>query len=63
MNIQDLQEKVNKAQERVDKIKNTIEKHKKGYEKKVVALDKLLEEHNKSQRWNDIKDNQNVAHK
>ncbi len=62
MDIQDLQEKVNKAQERVDKIKNTIEKHKKGYEKKVIALDKLLEEHNKSQRWNDIKDNSNVAH-
>ena len=62
MDINDLQEKVNKAQERVDKIKNTIEKHKKSYEKKVIALDKLLDEHNKPQRWNDIKDNSNVAH-
>ena len=63
MDINDLQEKVNAAQERVDKIKNTIAKHEKGYEKKVLALNKILEEHGQSIRWNDIKDEQNVAHK
>lgn len=63
MNIQDLQAKVDAAQERVDKIKNTISKHEKGYEKKVQALNKILEEHGQSIKWDDIKDEQNVAHK
>lgn len=47
MNIPELQEKVNKAQERVTKIENTIEKHTKAKKKKINAVTKFLEEHDK----------------
>lgn len=62
MTIPELQEKVNKAQETVAKIENTIEKHKIAREKKILALNKLLEQNGKTERYDDIKDLPNSRH-
>lgn len=46
MTIDELKEKVRLAEECVAKIEKTIERHKSQGEKKVVALNKILEENN-----------------
>jgi len=62
MTIEELKEKVRLAEEKCAKIEKTIERHRTQGKKKIIALDKLLEEHNKPQRWKDIKDDPTAMH-
>ena len=63
MNIQDLQAKVRAAEEKVAKIEKTIEKHKARREKKILEVNKILEQNGISIKFEDIQDEDNVAHK
>ena len=63
MNIQDLQVKVQAAEEKVAKIEKTIEKHKARREKKILEVNKILEQNGISIKFEDIQDEDNVAHK
>jgi hypothetical protein len=54
MTIDELKEKVRLAEERVAKIEKTIERHKSQGEKKVVALNKILEENNLGITYEDV---------
>ena len=63
MNIQDLQDKVKAAEEKVAKIEKTIEKHKARQEKKILEVNKILEQNGISIKFEDIQDEDNVAHK
>ena len=63
MNIQDLQVKVQVAEEKVAKIEKTIEKHKARREKKILEVNKILEQNGISIKFEDIQDEDNVAHK
>lgn len=52
MTINDLKAKVTAAEERVVKIEGTIERHRKAREKKVVALEKIVDQYNLRDKYN-----------
>lgn len=61
MTVQKLQEKVRLAEERVAKIEKTIERHKAQREKKILEVNKILEQNSISERYDDFKDEKNVT--
>lgn len=63
MTVQELQEKVRLAEERVAKIEKTIERHKAQREKKILEVNKILEQNGISERYDDFKDEKNVTHR
>lgn len=59
MTIDELKEKVRLAEEKCEKIKKTIERHKSQGEKKIVALNKILDENKLGITYNDVHDKNN----
>lgn len=59
MTIDELKEKVRLAEEKCAKIEKTIERHKSQGEKKVVALNKIMEENNLGITYDDVCDKSN----
>ena len=56
MTIEELKEKVRLAEEKCAKIEKTIERHKTQGEKKIVALNKIMEENNLKLTYDDVCD-------
>ncbi len=59
MTIDELKEKVRLAEEKCAKIEKTIERHKTQGEKKVMALNKIMEQNNLGITYDDVCDNPN----
>lgn len=59
--INDLKARVQAAEDKVAKLESTLEKHKKRKEKKILEINKILESYGRTERYEDIKDENNLS--